>query len=284
MEIKTREISVLIEANSKKLGGLIATLQDIQAKYGYLPEKALTAVSEETGWPLLDIYSVVTFYTAFDLNPRGKHLISVCVGTACHVRGAHLVVEEFERQLNIKPGETTKDKKFSLRTVNCLGACALGPIVVVDGKYFSNVAPPNVSKILDFMKSGKKGPKAKLDENLVPMTVSCAKCNHSLMDEKKKLDGYPSVNVVASFDHKHGALRLSSLYGSNNIKCNYKIPADTVVNFFCPHCHSELAAPTRCEECNAPFINMAVRGGGMLQICSRRGCPNHMLDLNGVNF
>jgi NADH-quinone oxidoreductase subunit E len=120
-------------------GALIAILEDIQAEYGYLPEPALRAVSDELGLSLVDIYGVATFYRSFTLTPRGKHLVCVCQGTACHVRGAPLIVEELERQLGIARGETTPDGEFTLETANCLGACALGPIVVVDGQYFSNV-------------------------------------------------------------------------------------------------------------------------------------------------
>ena len=117
--------------------GLISILEDIQADYSYLPEEALRIVSEKTGRSLVDIYGVATFYKAFSLKPRGKHLISACLGTACHVRGGQAVASEFQRQLGIKPGETTSDNLITLETVNCLGACALGPIVVVDGHYFS---------------------------------------------------------------------------------------------------------------------------------------------------
>ena len=119
--------------------GIISILEDIQAEYSYLPEEALRIVSEETGRSLVDIYGVATFYKAFSLKPRGKHLVSVCLGTACHVRGGQAIASEFLRQLGIKPGETTADRLITLDTVNCLGACALGPIVVVDGHYFSNV-------------------------------------------------------------------------------------------------------------------------------------------------
>lgn len=136
------------EEHSKDRGGLIATLEAIQSEYGYLPEEALRTVAATNGNSLVDVYGVATFYRAFSLQPRGEHLISVCVGTACHVRGAPMVVEEFERELAIRAGETTSDGEFSLETVNCLGACALGPIIVVDGKYFANVTTAKVKGIL----------------------------------------------------------------------------------------------------------------------------------------
>ena len=130
-------------------GGLIAILEDIQKKYSYLPQEALTIVCEETRCSLVDVYGIATFYRAFSLTPRGKYLVSICLGTACHVRGGLLVAEEFERQLGVKAGETTPDRLFTLETVNCLGACALGPIVAVDGHYFSNVDTTMVKRILE---------------------------------------------------------------------------------------------------------------------------------------
>ena len=101
-------------------GGLIAILEDIQKKYSYLPQEALTIVCEETRCSLVDVYGIATFYRAFSLTPRGKYLVSICLGTACHVRGGLLVAEEFERQLGVKAGETTPDRLFTLETVTCL--------------------------------------------------------------------------------------------------------------------------------------------------------------------
>lgn len=137
-------------ARNKKNGdnGLISILEDIQLKYGYLPQESLKNVSFETGHPLTEVFNVATFYKFFRLKPVGKHMLTVCLGTACHVRGAPSVVEEFERRLKIKAGETTLDKLFTLETVNCLGACAIGPIVVADGRVFSNVHVDQVKNII----------------------------------------------------------------------------------------------------------------------------------------
>lgn len=129
-------------------GGLIGTLQAIQAREGYLSEEALRALSSRTGRSLVDIYGVATFYRSFSLKPRGRHLIYACLGTACHVRGAPRIAEELERRLGIKAGQTTPDGEFTLETVNCLGACALGPVVVVDGRCFPNVHASGVGAIL----------------------------------------------------------------------------------------------------------------------------------------
>ncbi|MCK4295171.1 MAG: NAD(P)H-dependent oxidoreductase subunit E [Candidatus Marinimicrobia bacterium] len=282
--MKTEDIEAILEKYSVSRGGLISILQGIQSKYGYLPEKSLNIVSEKTGRSLVDIYGVATFYKSFRLKPRGKHLISVCLGTACHVRGGPVIAEEFERQLEIKAGETTHDKEFTLQAVNCLGACALGPIVVVDGHYFSNVNTTKVKQIINKAREGLDKVEIKTDERIFPVEVSCPRCNHSLMDPFNLIDGYPSIRVTTSFGRKHGWLRLSCLYGSYNTEVEYEIPEDTVRNFFCPHCHAELIGVTNCPNCDAPMVSMIVRGGGMIQICSRRGCKEHKLDLNGINF
>ena len=127
---------------------LISVLEEIQAKYRYLPREAMILVGEGLGLPLSQVYSVATFYNAFSLQRRGRHRVCVCVGTACHVRGAQPVLNRLEETLHIEPGETTPDWKYSLETVNCLGACALGPIVVVDGKYSGQMHAKKVDDLL----------------------------------------------------------------------------------------------------------------------------------------
>jgi NADH-quinone oxidoreductase subunit E len=278
------EVEKILGKHNQDMGGLISILEDIQAKYSYLPHDALKIVAEETGRSLVDIYGVATFYKAFSLTPRGKHLVSVCLGTACHVRGAPQIAEEFERQLGIRSGGTTSDSEFTLETVNCLGACALGPIVVVDGHYFSKVSTSRVKKILDDARKGLDRIEVKKDRRIFPVEVSCARCNHSLMDPDYLLDGCPSIRVIVSFENQHGWLLLSSLYGSYKVASEYAVPADAIISFFCPHCNAELKSATDCAECGAPMVPMIVKGGGMVQICSRQGCRGHMLDLNGVNF
>ena len=205
------------------------------------------------------------------------------MGTACHVRGGEVIASEFQRQLAIKPGETTPDKEISLETVNCLGACALGPIVVVDGHYFSNVTVQKVKEIVHKARVGLDRVDIRSDERIFPVEVSCPRCNHNLMDKSRYIDGYPSIRVTVSFNLKHGWFRLSCLYGSFSVEYEYEIPLDEVVNFFCPYCHAELRSSTICADCGAPMVPLLVRAGGMVQICSRRGCKGHMLDLTGVN-
>jgi NADH:ubiquinone oxidoreductase subunit E len=129
-------------------GVLISVLQDINEEFNYLPENALRYISEMLDIPLSQIYHVATFYTAFSLTPRGEHLIRVCQGTACHVRGTGAVLDEISRVLGVKSGETTENLQYTLETVNCLGACALGPVVVLDDEYHGNMSPGKIKKIL----------------------------------------------------------------------------------------------------------------------------------------
>jgi NADH-quinone oxidoreductase subunit E len=282
--MKTEEMATILDKHNGERGGLISILEEIQAKYSYLPEEALKIVAEKTGRSLVDVYGVATFYKSFSLKPRGKHLCSVCMGTACHVRGAPVIAGEFERQLGAAAGETTSDKEFTLETVNCLGACALGPIVVVDGHYFSNVDSARVRKIIKKTRAGLDEAERKADLRDFVLTVSCSRCNHSLMDPDHLIDGSPAIRVTVSFERKHGWLRLSSLYGSFTVESEYGIPTDSVVDFFCPHCHAELKSASNCPLCSCPMVSMIVRDGGIVQICSRRGCKGHMLSLNGGDF
>jgi NADH-quinone oxidoreductase subunit E len=261
---------------------LIALLDDVQAKHGDLPEDALRVVAETTGRSLVDIYGSATFYRAFSLKPRGTPLVSACLGTACHVRGGPAIARELEQQLGVTAGETTPDREFTLETVNCLGACALGPVVVVDGHYFPAVKTAAIRDILQRARTGLDQVEVSTDQRVFPVEVSCARCNHSLMDSRHPIDGHPSIRVTISFAHQHGWLALSSLYGSYNIASEYEIPPDIIAQVFCPHCHAELIGAGACGECGAPMVPMIVRGGGMVQICSRRGCKGHLLDLNGT--
>ncbi len=148
MEANLSLVPAIIDKYKAQKKALIAILQEIQETYNYLPEEALRLVSKKLGIPLIDVVSVATFYRAFSLKPKGRHQITVCLGTACHVRGGPKVLEEFERKLGIKAGETTPDKKFTLETVNCLGCCAIGPVVVADGNYHAHMTIRKVSRIL----------------------------------------------------------------------------------------------------------------------------------------
>jgi len=127
---------------------LVDILQDIQSESGYLPKEALVETSEGLGIPLSRVYSVATFFKAFSLKPRGRHIINVCMGTACHVRGAVKVLEKIEQELGVKTGETTPDLKYTLETVNCVGACALGPMIIIGEDYHGEMTPEAISSML----------------------------------------------------------------------------------------------------------------------------------------
>lgn len=143
-----KKVSDIINKYNRDRGQLVSILQDIQAEYYYLPKEALIQVSETMGIPASRVYDVATFFRAFSLKPRGKHLINVCMGTACHVRGGIRVLETMERCLSIKRGETTKDRKFTLETVNCMGCCAVGPAVKINGDYYGNMSTNKVDSLL----------------------------------------------------------------------------------------------------------------------------------------
>lgn len=145
---EAEKVAAIISRYGGNRDSLISILQDIQSEYRYLPEGSLRAVAAQLGLPLIQVYGVATFFKAFSLKPRGKHMVSVCLGTACHVRGASALLDELTRRLGIEPGDTTEDMQFSLEEVHCLGACALGPIVVADGEYHGEMSPGKVKKVL----------------------------------------------------------------------------------------------------------------------------------------
>jgi len=144
----TDKVDSGIDSYADKKELLISLLQDIQAEFNYLPRDVLVRVSQKLDIPLSQVFGVATFFRAFSLEPRGRHLVTVCLGTACHVRGAHRMVDKMDRDYELKPGSTTEDTRFTLETVNCLGCCALGPVVVVDGKYESQMNPDKLDRVL----------------------------------------------------------------------------------------------------------------------------------------
>ena len=128
---------------------LIEVLQDIQENYGYVSEEAMQIVSQELGVPVIEVYRVASFYKAFRLHPSGKNVITMCMGTACHVRGARLLLDQATGQLVVKPREVTSDGLFTIESVNCLGACALGPIVTENGSYHHHMTPGKLRKLIE---------------------------------------------------------------------------------------------------------------------------------------
>ena len=274
------EVARVVEKHADRRGALISVLEDIQQKYGYLSREALEAVALKSRRSLVDIYSVATFYRAFSLSPRGRHLVSACVGTACHVRGAPGVVEELKRRLGINPGATTTDREFTLETVNCLGACALGPIVVVDGRYNPNVGVAKVEPIIAKAIRGSEADDALHDERIFPLNVQCPRCGHSLLDEAHLVDGQASIRLRGNADGQSGWINLSRLYGSVHSVTDTLFPNDSITSFRCPNCDHDLAGPVHCNDCDAPMVPLGITGGGIVQFCSRRGCPSHTLDLD----
>ena len=141
-------IDQIIEKHGCEASSLIQVLLEIQSEHHWLPKSALERVSEKLNVPLTRIQHIATFYKAFSLVPKGRHQIHVCMGTACHVRGAGRVLDTVQDLTGIKPGETDLDMKFSLETVNCLGCCALGPVLEVDGKAHGNITPSKTADVL----------------------------------------------------------------------------------------------------------------------------------------
>jgi NADH:ubiquinone oxidoreductase subunit E len=136
---------------------LIEVLQDVQDLYGYLSQESMTEVSAELGVPLIEVFRVASFYKAFSLTPRGRHVLTVCSGTACHVRGAARIVDQVTGELGVQPGKTTGDGQFTVEAVNCLGACALGPVVVLDGVYHSQMTPRRLRRLIESVRQAENG-------------------------------------------------------------------------------------------------------------------------------
>jgi NADH-quinone oxidoreductase subunit E len=147
-ENNIRETTRILKGFNSKRHNLIPILQAVQGKLGYLPREAMTAIAHHLDIPDIDVYSVVTFYNQFRLNPPGKHSIRVCLGTACHMKGGYITLDAWKRRLEIGPGETTDDREFDLDTVACVGCCTMAPVTVVDGKPEAKVEPTRVDGIL----------------------------------------------------------------------------------------------------------------------------------------
>jgi len=154
MNVDLNRLYKILKRYPKEESGLIMILQDVQAEFNYLPPEALKVVAKEIGVPKARVFGVATFYKAFSLERRGDEIIKVCMGTACHVRGAPLIKDELERQLGITAGHTTKDLRYTLELVNCVGACAMAPVAIVGETYFPNLSPNKLKKIL----KGKETP------------------------------------------------------------------------------------------------------------------------------
>ena len=158
MELET--VDKIIDRHCERKFALISILHEIQDRFNYLPEQALKQVASRLRMDFNDVYGVVTFYKSFSLTPRGKHSVTLCLGTACHVRGGPKILNEVTKLLSIQPGETTKDRNFSLQVVNCLGVCAIGPVMFVNGKFYGEMNPLKARRVIEKLNAQKSGVKS----------------------------------------------------------------------------------------------------------------------------
>lgn len=237
-------------------------------------------VAKATGVPLVDVYATATFYHSFSLKPKGKHIVQCCLGTACHVRGGTGIAEELEQKLGIARGETTPDEEFSLETVNCLGACALGPVVVVDGHYFPKVRRSQISQILREATAASDEADPARNGRLLAIRASCPHCEHSLMDDSVAVDGRSAIRLGFRANGWMGTVSLSSLYGSDSLVTESPIEPGTLRNLLCPHCEAGLNGSWECHACGASMATLSLQGGGEIHFCSRHGCQSRLLDLD----
>lgn len=151
------DLSSIIDGRRSQPHQLIEVLQDVQERCGYIPEEAMKIISKELGVPLIEVYGVASFYKAFSLTPRGKNVLHICTGTACHVRGAKTILAQASTQLGIAPGETTEDGLFTIEHVNCLGACALGPVVTENGSCHHHMNSGKIRRLITSLGNNHKG-------------------------------------------------------------------------------------------------------------------------------
>jgi NADH-quinone oxidoreductase subunit E len=157
MDLKS--VDLIVDKYQEKRTALISILHDVQDRYKYLPEEALKMVASRLRMDINEIYGVATFYKSFSLVPRGKHSITLCLGTACHVRGGPKILRELKGLLHVEPGQTTADRKFSFNVVNCLGVCAIGPVMFVDGKFYGEMNPVKAKKVIEKISKNNKNRK-----------------------------------------------------------------------------------------------------------------------------
>jgi NADH-quinone oxidoreductase subunit E len=157
LEMEAATVEGILDRHQRAPSAIIAILQDVQEEVNYLPEGVLRYVAEQLDVPASKVFSLATFYRAFSLEPRGRHLIHVCTGTACHVRGAVKILDALEREIGIHAGETDEQGLFTLETVNCLGACALGPVVVVAGEYQGQMTGAKAVRLVKKLRDNDKG-------------------------------------------------------------------------------------------------------------------------------
>ncbi len=149
-------IDAIITRYDKAPSALLAIMQDVQDEERYLPKEAMDRIASALQIPITRVYQMATFFESFHLEPRGKHVCTVCMGTACHVRGAQRLVEQLERDLEIDAGQTTEDLMFTIEEVNCVGACALGPLVIINGEYHGNMTSGSLQKVVKKIKKAEE--------------------------------------------------------------------------------------------------------------------------------
>jgi len=154
MDLKS--VDLIVDKYQEKRTALISILHDVQDRYKYLPDEALKMVASRLRMDINEIYGVSTFYKSFTLVPKGKHSITLCLGTACHVRGGAKILRELKGLLHLEPGQTTEDRQFSLNVVNCLGVCAIGPVMMVDRKFYGEMNPLKAKRIIEKVNKNKK--------------------------------------------------------------------------------------------------------------------------------
>jgi NADH-quinone oxidoreductase subunit E len=157
MDLKS--VDLIVDKYQEKRTTLISILHDVQDRYKYLPDEALRMVASRLHMDINEIYGVATFYKSFSLVPRGRHSITLCLGTACHVRGGPKILRELKGLLHVEPGQTTTDRQFSLNVVNCLGVCAIGPVMMVDRKFYGEMNPLKAKRVIEKMNQNKKNDK-----------------------------------------------------------------------------------------------------------------------------
>ena len=150
--MSSKTLEGILEGRRSQPDQLIEVLQDVQKSYGYISKETMQAVSQGLGVPVIEVYRVASFYKAFRLKPAGKHILTMCMGTACHVRNSSLLLDQATGHLGVKPGDVTPDGLFSVQRVNCLGACALGPIVAENGSYHHHMTPGKLRKLIDTLR------------------------------------------------------------------------------------------------------------------------------------
>ncbi|NLM43098.1 MAG: NADH-quinone oxidoreductase subunit NuoE [Clostridiales bacterium] len=149
MKEKMKKLDQVIETHKDQPGSLMPVLHETQEIFGYLPEEAQKKISKELNIPMAEIYGVATFYSRFTLKPRGEHTIGVCLGTACYVKNAQQVFERLQKELNVKPGDTTEDGKFTLEATRCLGCCGLAPVITIGEDVYGKLVPDDIPEILN---------------------------------------------------------------------------------------------------------------------------------------